>query len=106
MPWYDFECNHCGHEYDVICSIENRDDRSDTVSCPECGSSDVHRLPSCGSFVMDGKMSVRHPNSPDGMQRAKEIKKKYWKQGKKAHDEWVSENKARHERDGKWGYSE
>lgn len=102
MPWYDYKCSKCGLVFSVVCSIAERDN----AQCTVCGSTAVERQLSCGSFVVDGKMSVRHPNSPDGMQRAKEIKKKYWKQGKKAHDEWVSENKARHERDGKWGYSE
>lgn len=102
MPMYDYKCSKCGYMSSAICNFVDRDKQP----CAVCGSTAVARQLSAGAFVIDGKMSTSHPNSPDGMQRAKEIKKKYWKKGKKAHDEWVAENKARHARDRKWGYAE
>lgn len=102
MPWYEYRCSICGEEFDQVTTIDERDH----VVSPCCGDLFPKRLVSKGHFVMDGKMQTLHPNSPDGMQRTKEIKKKMWKKGKKHHDEWVKENKARQRVDKKWSYTE
>lgn len=102
MPWYEYRCNDCGYRFSKICSIAERGN----VECNACGSAKAVRLISPGVFVIDGRMSVSHPNSPEGMQRARELRKKYQKRGKRAFDDWVEENKARHKIDKTWRYSE
>ena len=46
MPIYDYKCAQCGHRFDLLRSISNRD----PVKCPKCGG-DVAR-------VYEGKWSV------------------------------------------------
>lgn len=97
MPWYEYRCSICGEKYDDVQSIEDRDN---SVS-PCCNDVFPKRVMSSGHFVMDGKMQTLHPNSPDGVQRIKEVKNKHWKKGKKHFDGVVKENKARNRRDKK-----
>ncbi|HHV16272.1 MAG TPA: zinc ribbon domain-containing protein [Gelria sp.] len=40
MPIFDFLCQQCGHNFDVM--ISNAD--KDKVKCPECNSGDVKQL--------------------------------------------------------------
>ena len=35
MPIYDFRCTQCGHRFELMRSISNRDG----VTCPKCGGS-------------------------------------------------------------------
>jgi putative FmdB family regulatory protein len=98
MPWYEYRCSICGEDFDEVTTIAERDN----VTSPCCNDVFPKRLVSKGHFVMDGKMQTLHPNSPDGVQRIKEIKKKQWKKGKKNHDEWKKENIAKAKKDKVW----
>lgn len=40
MPFYGYACNACGHTFD---KLRPMDERNDPVSCPECGSEDTKR---------------------------------------------------------------
>lgn len=100
MPMYEYICKQCNTEFFEVIPYDKRDD----VVCPTCGGKPKRKL-SNAHFVMDGKMQTTHPNSPEGQARAREIKKKHWKKGKKEHDAWVNENKARAKVDGKFSYS-
>ena len=35
MPIYDFKCTQCGHRFELMRSISNRDE----AACPKCGGS-------------------------------------------------------------------
>lgn len=39
MPLYAYVCDNCGHAFDKNVRISHRDD----VTCPTCGSENVHR---------------------------------------------------------------
>ena len=48
MPTYDYECDACGHEFELFQSI------SDSVKrkCPECGALKLRRLFGTGAAVV------------------------------------------------------
>ena len=48
MPTYDYECDACGHEFELFQSI------SDSVKrkCPECGERKLRRLFGTGAAVV------------------------------------------------------
>jgi len=99
MPMYEYVCNSCDREFFEICSYKDRDRQK----CDRCPSVDVKRKLSCGSFVMDGIMASKHPNSPDGQARASEIRKGHIK--KHTHKLFKEENREKVRRDGKWTYN-
>ncbi len=47
MPNYEFACKDCGHSFNKILKV---DDRNKTQTCPECGSENAER--SYGSFMV------------------------------------------------------
>ena len=98
MPWYEYRCSICGEKYDVVLTIAERDH---SIS-PCCGDLFPAKVISAGAFIIDGVMATTHPNSPDGMQRIKEVKQKHWKKGKKNHDEWKKENIIKAKKDKVW----
>jgi putative FmdB family regulatory protein len=48
MPTYDYECDACGHTFDVFQSISEPKKRK----CPECGKNKLRRLFGAGSAVV------------------------------------------------------
>jgi putative FmdB family regulatory protein len=42
MPVYEFRCNACGKEFEVILSVNDYDPRK--VKCTKCGSPRVERV--------------------------------------------------------------
>jgi putative FmdB family regulatory protein len=42
MPIYDFKCNSCGHEFDLIESVHEHDEHKE--KCPKCKSKDIERV--------------------------------------------------------------
>ena len=48
MPTYDYECDDCGHEFELFQSM------SDSVKrkCPECGKNKLRRLFGTGGAIM------------------------------------------------------
>lgn len=42
MPIYDFKCNSCGHEFDLIESVNEHDEHKE--KCPKCKSGDIERV--------------------------------------------------------------
>ncbi len=49
MPLYDYSCSKCGAEFDVLCSIADRDKRK---PC-DCGAT-AERILSGGNFMLLG----------------------------------------------------
>ena len=54
MPVYDYKCVQCGHRFDLLRSVSNRDD----AVCPKCGGA-VAR-------VYEGKWSMGRPTGSGG----------------------------------------
>jgi putative FmdB family regulatory protein len=48
MPTYDYECDACGHEFELFQSIKD----SVKKKCPECGKFKLRRLFGIGAAVM------------------------------------------------------
>ena len=48
MPTYEYECDNCGHVFDVFQSITEPKKRK----CPECGKPKLRRLFGTGAAVM------------------------------------------------------
>ena len=48
MPTYDYECNNCGHEFELFQSISEAVKRK----CPECGKQKLQRLFGTGAAVV------------------------------------------------------
>jgi putative FmdB family regulatory protein len=48
MPTYDYECDACGHAFELFQSISEAHKRK----CPECGKSKLRRLLGTGAAVM------------------------------------------------------
>ena len=48
MPTYDYECDACGHEFELFQSISDAVKRK----CPECGKLKLRRLFGTGAAVM------------------------------------------------------
>lgn len=40
MPIFDFKCRECGHKFDLIISVENKD----KAICPQCGAENPQQL--------------------------------------------------------------
>ena len=48
MPTYDYECDACGHTFDVFQSINDPKKKK----CPKCGKNKLRRLFGAGSAVV------------------------------------------------------
>ena len=48
MPTYDYECDTCGHEFELFQSISDAVKRK----CPECGKQKLRRLFGTGAAVV------------------------------------------------------
>ena len=48
MPTYDYECDGCGHEFELFQSISESVKRK----CPECGKNKLRRLFGTGGAIM------------------------------------------------------
>ncbi len=42
MPTYEFECNKCGHKFDMLESISDHDKHKE--KCPKCDARDLKTL--------------------------------------------------------------
>jgi putative FmdB family regulatory protein len=57
MPVYDYLCQTCGHEFQVVESISEHEEHGTNLpECPECEGTKLKRVLS-GAFVKTGKKS-------------------------------------------------
>ncbi|MCD6502442.1 zinc ribbon domain-containing protein [bacterium] len=42
MPIYEFKCENCGEEFELLLSASKRDDAK--LKCPKCGKNNVKRM--------------------------------------------------------------
>ncbi len=77
MPTYDYECDACGHEFELFQQIS----ASVKKKCPECGKLKLRRLfGTGGAIVFKGsgfyETDYRSDSYKKGEQAAKDAKKK------------------------------
>jgi len=48
MPTYDYQCDHCGHEFELFQSMSDPVKRK----CPECGKLKLRRLFGTGAAIV------------------------------------------------------
>lgn len=51
MPTYSYACNVCGHHFDRVVRVADRDE---PAACPECRTVPATRLSSAPSFSIKG----------------------------------------------------
>jgi putative FmdB family regulatory protein len=44
MPFYEYECVSCGHRFDVMLTMREREDREKALACPSCGARKPRRM--------------------------------------------------------------
>ncbi|HCK42341.1 MAG: zinc ribbon domain-containing protein [Pirellulales bacterium] len=77
MPTYDYECDACGHEFELFQSISESNKRK----CPECGKLKLRRLFGTGAAVVfkgSGfyETDYRSESYKKGAEKAKKAKEK------------------------------
>ena len=43
MPWYDFQCRSCDHEFTEVLKMDDRE-KPTRKKCPDCGKKTVSKL--------------------------------------------------------------
>ena len=73
MPIYEYQCDHCGHQLEVIQKISDQP----LVTCTACGQDALKKLVSASRFVLKGQgwyeTDFKHSKTPDaGKQQAEQ----------------------------------
>ena len=53
MPIYEFKCNSCGHDFDIVESFQEHDKHKE--KCPKCKSEDIERVLSAANVQTSKK---------------------------------------------------
>jgi putative FmdB family regulatory protein len=64
MPFYEYECSHCGHRFEVMLSMSGRDEEEKRLACPECATPRPRRMISNFCSGVSGGFSGRGSGSP------------------------------------------
>lgn len=59
MPFYPYECQDCGHDYEVVKSVSAIDE---TEYCPKCNSVASRYIAKTGGFIGAGDWDTAHYN--------------------------------------------
>ena len=79
MPTYDYECDDCGHSFEIFQSINDPLKRK----CPSCGKLKLRRLfGTGGAIVFKGSGFYQTDYRSDSYQRRAEADKKAGSEGK------------------------
>ena len=55
MPWYDFQCRSCDHEFTEILAMDDRN-KPTRKKCPDCGRKTVSKL--LGNVLMGDPVNL------------------------------------------------
>jgi putative FmdB family regulatory protein len=58
MPFYEYECTKCGHPFEVMLTLSEREEKEKKLTCPKCGQREPRRMLSTFSTT-DGATSSR-----------------------------------------------
>jgi len=58
MPFYDYRCLECGHEFDVVLSMR---DAGTSQKCQKCGGKSEQVIKGIGSYSIKGDNSASTP---------------------------------------------
>jgi len=58
MPFYEYECTKCGHQFEVMLTLSEREKKERKLACPKCGKTGPRRLLSTFS-TSDGSTAAR-----------------------------------------------
>lgn len=92
MPTYDYECNACGHEFELFQNF------SDSVKkkCPECGKLKLKRLFGTGAAVMfKGSGFYETDYRSDSYKKAAEADKKASETASESKSDSTDESKSK-----------
>jgi putative FmdB family regulatory protein len=61
MPFYEYKCTKCGHVFDAMLLLSQRDEEEKRMTCPACGAARPQRLIS--TFATSSSTSSPRPAS-------------------------------------------
>ena len=71
MPFYDYQCNACGHTFEAMQKISD----NPLTDCPECGKQELAKQVSAGGFRLKGtgwyETDFKGGNTKNGADAAK-----------------------------------
>jgi putative FmdB family regulatory protein len=44
MPFYEYVCASCGHRFDVMLTVREREEKEKSLVCPSCGAREPRRM--------------------------------------------------------------
>ena len=77
MPIYEYRCDHCGHQFEVLQKISD----APVKNCPKCNSNNPRRLVSAAAFKLKGTgwyetdFKTKKPKKGDEINKANQDKK-------------------------------
>ncbi len=63
MPTYEFRCENCHYQFDIMASIQEKERGLNPV-CPQCGKQTTSQIISAGLFIRPGGSSMFNPPGP------------------------------------------
>jgi putative FmdB family regulatory protein len=75
MPTYDFCCSKCGHTFEEIVSLAERENFTKDTPCPKCGKKKLKQTPGAPSFIYDRGKSI-YKRAGDGWKEVQDKIKK------------------------------
>ena len=77
MPIYEYRCDQCGHQFEVLQKISD----APVKNCPKCNSNNPRRLVSAAAFKLKGTgwyetdFKTKKPKKGDEINKANQDKK-------------------------------
>ena len=77
MPIYEYRCDQCGHQFEVLQKISD----APVKNCPKCNSNNPRRLVSAAAFKLKGTgwyetdFKTKKPKKGDEINKANQAKK-------------------------------
>jgi putative FmdB family regulatory protein len=66
MPFYEYECGHCGHRFEELIAYADRETAEKKLACPQCGARKPQRLISAFAATGAAQNSPPHHSCGSG----------------------------------------